>query len=78
MKTEEMNCARRIKSVTEKGHRQPRLYTKLFTPIAYATETVTQRSNCLVTVDFAFVVWNIDCHQQTGANEEVVQSNMFF
>ena len=53
---EETNCGRRRESVGEKGRPLPRLYIKLSTPVPFVAETVTQKSDFLVTADAALIL----------------------
>ena len=50
-KKEETNCERRRECVGEKGHRLPRFYIALSTPVPPVEETATQKSGFLFTAD---------------------------
>ena len=68
----------RRESIGEKGHRLPRLYIKLPTPVPFLTESVTQRSALLVTADVA--VRNNECHPSHNSIifQDANEYNLFY
>ena len=75
-KAEETNCGRSRESVGEKGHRLPRLYIKLFTPVPSVADTATKKSDFWVTAD---AVQSTDViYDGTPLSLEVDRCQLFF